>query len=66
MVLVYKIKIQIDCFRHGVEILEPGAGSSSSTQHFRGTGYKLGQDATASEVVPGMQEPTPPQEVTLK
>ncbi|XP_019758102.1 NSFL1 cofactor p47 [Dendroctonus ponderosae] len=49
---------------HGVEILEQG--SSTSSQHFRGTGYKLGQDNDSSEVIPGPQEPTAPQEVTLR
>ncbi|XP_030745948.1 NSFL1 cofactor p47 isoform X2 [Sitophilus oryzae] len=51
---------------HGVEVLEPGAASSSGGQAFKGTGYKLGQDNTSSEVVPGFQEPPRPQEVTLR
>ncbi|XP_076267283.1 NSFL1 cofactor p47 [Rhynchophorus ferrugineus] len=50
---------------HGVEILEPGAGSSGS-RAFKGTGYVLGQDNSTSEVVPGMQEPSRPHEVTLR
>lgn len=51
---------------HGVEILEPGASSTSSSRAFKGTGYKLGQDNTTSEVVPGAEEPSRPQEVTLR
>ncbi|CAH1164309.1 unnamed protein product [Phaedon cochleariae] len=50
---------------HGVEILEPGAGTSSS-RSFRGTGYKLGQDTSDTEVIPGMAEPPAPSEVTLR
>ncbi|KAJ8911566.1 hypothetical protein NQ315_007947, partial [Exocentrus adspersus] len=50
---------------HGVEILEPGT-SSSNSKAFRGTGYKLGQDSTDSEIIPGAPEPTLPAEVTLR
>ncbi|KAJ8945212.1 hypothetical protein NQ314_009281 [Rhamnusium bicolor] len=50
---------------HGVEILEPGA-SSSSSRAFKGTGYKLGQDNNDTEVIPGAPEPSPPAEVTLR
>ncbi|KAL1513125.1 hypothetical protein ABEB36_002585 [Hypothenemus hampei] len=51
---------------HGVEILEPGSSRSSANAHFRGTGYKLGQDDTASEVVPEVQEHPAFLEVTLR
>ncbi|CAG9764789.1 unnamed protein product [Ceutorhynchus assimilis] len=51
---------------HGVEVLDPGASGSSKSRSFKGTGYKLGQDESSSEVVPGAQEPTAPQEVTLR
>jgi len=50
---------------HGVEILEPSAGSSHSSS-FRGTGYKLGQTATDTEKIPGAPEPSRPEQVTLK
>lgn len=50
-----------------MEILDPGsAGSSSRSKAFKGTGYKLGQDSNDSEVVPGVSEPAPPTEVTLR
>ncbi|XP_060537285.1 NSFL1 cofactor p47 [Cylas formicarius] len=51
---------------HGVEILEPGAAASSSARVFGGTGYKLGQDDSTSEIVPGVQTAPQPQEVTLR
>ncbi|KAK4883763.1 hypothetical protein RN001_000034 [Aquatica leii] len=50
---------------HGVEILEPSAGGSTSSA-FRGTGYKLGQTANDSETIPGAPEPSNPEQVTLK
>ncbi|XP_066152285.1 NSFL1 cofactor p47 [Euwallacea fornicatus] len=52
--------------QHGVEVLEPGCSTSGLSSHFKGTGYKLGQDDGTSEVVPGVREPSPPQEVTLR
>lgn len=51
--------------RHGVEILEPNAASSSN-RSFRGTGYKLGRENEETEVVPGAAVPKPPAEVTLR
>lgn len=50
--------------RHGVEVLDPGA--SSSSRAFRGSGYRLGQTDNDSEKVSQSAESSPPTQVTLK
>lgn len=45
-------------------MLEPS--TSSSSRAFRGTGYKLGQNADDTETIPGAVEAPPPVQVALK